>query len=98
MKNVQTILSSGQDKIQDDSTSQPFSSSQYGFTRGADTTTGGIKDADRKHSTRLPSAGSVKLSALISRLSCYNFKWTPVGLRIGKKICVFLRWRPNGFF
>jgi hypothetical protein len=36
LKNVQTILSSGQDKIQDESTAQPSSSSQYGFTRGAD--------------------------------------------------------------
>jgi transposase len=36
LKNVQTILSSGQDKIQDDSASRPSSSSQYGFTRGAD--------------------------------------------------------------
>ena len=35
LKNVQTILSSGQDKIQNDSTAQS-SSSQYGFTRGAD--------------------------------------------------------------
>lgn len=35
LKNVQTILSSGQDKISEDSTAQP-SSSQYGFTRGAD--------------------------------------------------------------
>ena len=36
LKNVQTILSSGQDKIQDDTEAQPYSSSQYGFTRGAD--------------------------------------------------------------
>jgi hypothetical protein len=36
LKNVQTILSSGQDKIPDDSAAQPSSSSQYGFTRGAD--------------------------------------------------------------
>ena len=36
LKNVQTILSSGQDKIQDDAAAQPASSSQYGFTRGAD--------------------------------------------------------------
>ncbi|NLO38795.1 MAG: IS21 family transposase [Ruminiclostridium sp.] len=35
LKNVQTILSSGQDKIQDDSATKS-SSSQYGFTRGAD--------------------------------------------------------------
>lgn len=35
LKNVQTILSSGQDKVQD-SPAQPSSSSQYGFTRGAD--------------------------------------------------------------
>ncbi len=36
LKNVQTILSSGQDKVRDDSKTQPPSSSQYGFTRGAD--------------------------------------------------------------
>lgn len=36
LKNVQTILGSGQDKIQDDSVSQLSPSSQYGFTRGAD--------------------------------------------------------------
>jgi hypothetical protein len=35
LKHVQTILSSGQDKVQDNSMSQT-SSSQYGFTRGAD--------------------------------------------------------------
>ena len=36
LKNVQTILSSGQDKVQGDSPAQPSSSTQYGFTRGAD--------------------------------------------------------------
>jgi len=36
LKNVQTILSSGQDKVGDDSVAQPSSSPQYGFTRGAD--------------------------------------------------------------
>lgn len=36
LKNVQTILCSGQDKIQDDSTAQPSSSPKYGFTRGAE--------------------------------------------------------------
>jgi hypothetical protein len=36
VKNVQTILSSGQDKIQDDSALEHISSTQYGFTRGAD--------------------------------------------------------------
>lgn len=36
LKNVQAILRSGQDKIQDDSVAPPSSSSQYGFTRGAD--------------------------------------------------------------
>jgi len=36
LKHVQTILSSGQDKAQDDPVVQPSSSSQYGFTRGAD--------------------------------------------------------------
>jgi len=35
LKNVQTILSSGQDKVQDNSVAQSSSSSQYGFTRGA---------------------------------------------------------------
>lgn len=36
LKNVQAILSSGQDKFQEDSVSQPSSSSQFGFTRGAE--------------------------------------------------------------
>ena len=36
LKNVQTILSSGQDKIQDEPAAKPSSSAQYGFTRGAD--------------------------------------------------------------
>jgi len=36
LKNVQAILNSGQDKIQDDISPPPSSSSQYGFTRGAD--------------------------------------------------------------
>lgn len=36
LKNVQAILSSGQDKIEGDPVTQPSSSSQYGFTRGAD--------------------------------------------------------------
>ena len=36
LKNVQTILSSGQDKIQDETPAQPASSAKYGFTRGAD--------------------------------------------------------------
>ena len=36
LKNVQAILSSGQDKIHDDSASQLSSSPQFGFTRGAD--------------------------------------------------------------
>lgn len=36
LKNVQTILSSGQDKVGDDSKAQLSSASQYGFTRGAD--------------------------------------------------------------
>lgn len=36
LKNVQTILSSGQDKVEDDPKAQPPSSVQYGFTRGAD--------------------------------------------------------------
>ncbi len=36
LKNVQAILSSGQDKIQDETPAQPASSAQYGFTRGAD--------------------------------------------------------------
>ena len=36
LKHVQTILGSGQDKTQDEPAAQPSSSSQYGFTRGAD--------------------------------------------------------------
>jgi transketolase len=36
LKHVQTILSSGQDKVQDTSEVQTPSSSQYGVTRGAD--------------------------------------------------------------
>ncbi len=35
LKNIQAILSSGQDKIQEE-TKTAASSSQYGFTRGAD--------------------------------------------------------------
>lgn len=36
LKNVQTILSSGQDKVKDTPVTKPFSPSQYGFTRGAE--------------------------------------------------------------
>lgn len=36
LKHVQTILSSGQDKIQEEPPAQSSSSAQYGFTRGAD--------------------------------------------------------------
>lgn len=36
LKNVQSILSSGQDKMQDEPIAQASSSSLYGFTRGAD--------------------------------------------------------------
>ena len=36
LKNIQAILSSGQDKVEENAPTPPESSAKYGFTRGAE--------------------------------------------------------------
>ena len=46
LKNIQSILRSGQDKLPDQEPEKTSFDSQYGFTRGAEYYDGGANDAD----------------------------------------------------